>query len=148
MSTDRPDHDTTLDVLVGEWTVQAGIPDVPPGRVVFEWALDRTFLVQRSEVPKSPFPSSLAVIARDAAAGGFTQHYFDSRGVVRVYAMTFEDGVWTLFRDRPDFTPLSFSQRFTGRLSDDGRVIRGLIERTDDAGEWIEDFGVTYTRVG
>jgi hypothetical protein len=56
MISDRSDHDaalSALDVLVGEWTVQTGIPDVPPGRVVFEWALDHTFLVQRSEVPRS-----------------------------------------------------------------------------------------------
>ncbi len=87
MPTDRSDRDA-LDVLTGEWTVQSDIPEVPPGRVVFEWALDRAFLVQRSDIPKSAFPSSISMIARDATTGAFTQHYFDSRGVVRVYRMS------------------------------------------------------------
>jgi hypothetical protein len=135
--------------LLGEWTIQvtlAGAEDMT-GRMVFEPMLGGAFVAQRSEAP-DPIPDGFCIISAAAEGDGFIQHYFDSRGVVRVYAMTFEDGVWTLFRDRPDFTPLSFSQRFTGKLSDDGRVIRGLIERTDDVGEWIEDFGVTYTRVG
>jgi hypothetical protein len=37
-----------------------------------------------------------------------------SRGVVRIYAMTFDDGVWILRRESADFTPLAFAQRFVG----------------------------------
>ena len=138
----RSDHDaalSALDVLVGEWTVQTGIPDVPPGRVVFEWALDHTFLVQRSEVPRSPFPSSLAIIARDAAACGFTQHYFDSRGVVRV---------WTLLRTEPDFSPLDFAQRFQGTLAADGSPVDGRWETSPDGETWQPDFALSYTKIG
>ena len=151
MISDRSDHDaalSALDVLVGEWTVQTGIPDVPPGRVVFEWALDRTFLVQRSEVPRSPFPSSLAVIARDAAAGGFTQYYFDSRGVVRVYRMTLRGGVWTLLRTEPDFSPLDFAQRFQGTVAADGSAVDGRWETSPDGETWEPDFALSYTKIG
>jgi hypothetical protein len=42
------------------------------------------------------------------------QHYFDSRGVARLYEMTFSGGVWNLLRNSSDFTPLEFSQRFSG----------------------------------
>ena len=48
--------------------------------------------------------------------GSFLQHYYDSRGVSRLYSMTFEDGTWTLPRDKPDFSPLHFSQRYVGQL--------------------------------
>ena len=37
-------------------------------------------------------------------------------GVTRLYSMTFEDGTWTLLRDKPDFSPLHFSQRYVGQL--------------------------------
>jgi hypothetical protein len=45
------------------------------------------------------------------------RHYFDSRGVARVYAMTITDEAWTLVREHP-----GFSQRFVGAFSGDGRV--------------------------
>lgn len=36
-----------------------------------------------------------AIVAPTSDGDAYTQHYFDSRGVVRVYAMTFGKGVWT-----------------------------------------------------
>ena len=59
---------------------------------------------------------------------GCLQHYFDSRGVARVYKMSVEEGVWKLWRDEPDFSPLDFSQRFTGTFSADGTTIAGRWE--------------------
>ena len=106
-----------LDVFVGEWEVEASFdpdPDFGPARASFEWALDRTFLLQRSQVPHPEAPDSLSVIAADPESGAYTQHYFDSRGVVRVYEMTLADGAWTLLRTAADFSPLPFAQRYTG----------------------------------
>jgi hypothetical protein len=39
--------------------------------------------------------------------------------------MSLENGVWRLWHDEPDFSPLDFSQRFTGSFSDDGKTIAG-----------------------
>ncbi|MGW1748020.1 hypothetical protein ACWCRD_20920 [Streptomyces sp. NPDC002092] len=138
-----------LDVLVGEWVVEAEFPglEVPPGRSVFEWTLDGRFLVQRTEAP-NPAPNSMAVIAVDPATGGYTQHYYDSRGVVRLYAMTFTDGVWQLLRETPDFSPLDFRQRYTAQVGEDGDTIRGVWEMwRDDSDGWQQDFPLTYRRV-
>ncbi|MEU5541454.1 hypothetical protein AB0G85_03540 [Streptomyces sioyaensis] len=82
------------------------------------------------------------------AAGTYTQHYFDSRGVARLYAMTFADGVWTLTRESPDFTPLVFRQHFTGTFSEDANTIAGALEVRFDGGEWEHDFTLTYRRAG
>ena len=95
---------------------------------MFEWALDGTFLLQRVEISIPEAPDSLAVIGADPRGGAFAQHYFDSRGVVRVYDMTFEDRVWTLQRDSPDFSDLSFWQRYSGTFSADGDTIEGAWE--------------------
>lgn len=138
-----------LGILVGEWEVEAEFPGqtVPAGRSVFEWALDGTFLVQRNEIPVPEAPDSMAIIAVDPETGTYTQHYFDSRGVVRLYAMTFADGVWELLREEADFSPLSFRQRFIGRVSEDGDVIRGGWEMAKDgAATWEKDFELTYRR--
>jgi hypothetical protein len=117
------------------------------GDATFEWALDRQFLVHRSEIPVPEAPDALSIIALAADGQAFTMHYFDSRGVVRLYAMTFSDGVWTLARDAPDFTPLPFHQRFTGTFSDDGDAIDGRWETSGDGTSWELDFELAYTRV-
>ena|SRR5436853_6490369 len=142
-----------LEPFIGEWSIEADFPGAPPpgdigARTTFEWILDRRFLLQRSEVPVEEAPNGHIVVGFDAAGGGYTQHYFDSRGVVRVYAMTFEDGVWTLLRDKPDFTPLDFHQRFEGEFSEDGDVMSGRWESSADGSTWELDFHLKYTRVG
>jgi hypothetical protein len=138
-----------LTPLLGEWDMETSF--APPGavraRATFEWALGDAFLIQRTEIDLAEAPDSLCVIAADPRTGGFTQHYFDSRGVVRVYAMTFDGRTWTLRREAPDFSPLDFAQRYAGVLSDDGGRIEGRWEsRPPDAGDWALDFELTYVR--
>jgi hypothetical protein len=152
-----------LDVLVGEWAMEALFPDAPPsgpaGRTVFEWMTGGQLLVQRWEVAVPEAPDGIAIIAgrgegaggvgpaSEAAGEGYLQHYFDSRGVVRVYEMTLSDGVWELLRVKPDFSPLDFCQRFTGRFSDDGVTIDGRWEKSGDGAAWEPDFDLRYTRI-
>jgi hypothetical protein len=89
------------------------------------------------------------VIAAASGGDGYTQHYFDSRGVVRLYAMTFDGRVWTLLREAPDFTPLEFAQRFTAEVQDGGAAIRGRWEtRQPDEPDWEHDFDLSYVRLG
>lgn len=79
-------------------------------------------------------------------AGEFVQHYFDSRGVVRLYDMTFDGTTWTLSRTRPDFSPLSLQQRFTGTFSPDRDSIDGQWEICEDGLNWRVDFPLTFRR--
>ncbi|MFL5909650.1 MAG: hypothetical protein ACJ768_03650 [Gaiellaceae bacterium] len=136
-----------LEPFVGEWSIQGSFLGVPPGRCVFEWALGGAFLVARSEAP-DPVPDSLQVFGPAAEGEGYVQHYFDSRGIARIYQMSFDERVWKLWRDTADFSPLPFRQRFEGRFADDGSRIDGRWERTGDDGAWMVDFELTFTRVG
>jgi hypothetical protein len=136
-----------LDVLVGEWRVEAqfpGLPSMPPGRCVFEWLLAGRFLAQRTEVPLDEAPDSVSIICIDPDSGGYRQHYYDSRGVVRLYEMRLGDGVWELTRDSADFSPLHFRQRFTGTVSADGNTISGAWQKSIDGASWQHDFALTY----
>jgi hypothetical protein len=99
--------------------------------------------VQRWEVEHPDAPDGIAIIGSDAAGGGYLQHYLDSRGVARVYEMTFADNVWTLERD---VAARDFSQRFTGTFDDDRNVIVGHWESSSDGSNWKPDFDLTYTR--
>ena len=140
-----------LNAFVGEWSIQAKFQFAEPtgivGRTVFEWALGGQFLVQRPEVPHPDAPDSILIIGLNPGGDAYSQHYFDSRGVVRVYAMDLSDGVWTLLRDSPDFSPLNFSQRFIGTFGDDGNTIDGRWESSSDGSSWELDFDLTYARV-
>ena len=139
-----------LERFIGEWTMLVTFPGAPPvegGRVVFAWMAGEQFLIQRWEVPVPEAPDGLAVIGYDGGRGTFLQHYFDSRGIARVYTMSLEDGIWTLRRDTPDFSPLEFAQRFTGRFSGDDGEIVGRWEIAHDGATWEHDFDLTYLRV-
>jgi hypothetical protein len=137
-----------LEPFIGEWVMAATFPAGPAGgsgQAVFEWALGRQFLIERCEVPGAP--DSIAIMGFDSGRQSYRQHYFDSRGVARLYAMDFSDGVWTLLRDTPDFTPLAFAQRFTGTFSPDSQRIDGRWENSQDGYAWELDFHLSYTKV-
>ncbi len=141
----RPAALERLDAFVGEWSMEASFAAGVTGRAVFEWVLGGQFLVERTEVPGAP--DGIAIVGLDRDGEAFTQHYFDSRGVARVYAMTFSDGVWTLLRDSPDFSPLDFWQRFTGEFSADGGTISCRWETSRNGSSWEHDFDLTYRKV-
>ena len=118
-----------LEAFVGEWRLEVPAFSFPPeladaARTTFEWTLGGAFLLQQATVPVPEAPDGLCVIGLDAG-DGYTQHYFDSRGIARVYAMTFDGRVWTLEQRTTNFTPLSFHQRWSGTFSDDGETILG-----------------------
>jgi hypothetical protein len=141
-----------LEPLVGEWTIVADFKDMPHadvgGRVTFEWLSGKTFLIQRWEVSIPEAPDGIAIIGPGSRSeGNYLQHYFDSRGVARVYKMRLQDGVWKLWRDEADFSPLDFHQRFTSTFSDDGKTIAGRWEISRDGETWEHDFDLVYTLI-
>jgi hypothetical protein len=127
----------SLDALVGEWVTEATFPNgvSGTGRTTFEWVLGGAFLLQRAKADVDGPPEGLCLLGA-ADGDGYTQHYFDSRGVVRKYAMRLEDGEWTLERDD--------EQRYIGRF-EDADTIRGAWEWCRD-GAWQHDFDLVYRR--
>lgn len=107
----------------------AGGPQVP----------DPTLAVDHPEAP-----DGIAIIGPAATPGTYEQHYFDSRGVARVYERACAEGVWKLWRSGE---PPDFSQRFSGTLDDTGDTISGIWEISRDSVTWEHDFDLTYTRV-
>ncbi len=143
-----------LEALIGTWSLNADFPNVPDmpsdvgGKAVFEWTLGGKFLVERSEVSHPDAPDGYVIVAPDETKdGSYVQHYFDSRGVVRTYQMTFDGKVWTLNRESADFSPLDFKQRFTGTFEDEGKTIRGRWEICHDGKTYEHDFDLIYTKV-
>jgi hypothetical protein len=148
--TSRGDSLAALEPLVGEWNLEVTFQGMPPAggaRVSFAWMPGERFLIQRWEIPVPEAPDGIAIIGADPESeGNYLQHYFDTRGVARVYKMSFGDGVWKLWRDEADFSPLDFAQRYTGAFSDDGTTIPGRWEINHDGTTWEHDFDLTYSR--
>lgn len=135
--------------LLGEWNIEITSMsfDADPSAVVqghssFAWLEGGAFLIQRSEIPNSDFPTTTAVVGPDEEAATYRMLYYDSRAVSRIYRMTFSGGIWTLWRDFP-----GFSQRFQGTFSEDGKIITARWEKSADGSRWEHDFDLTYTRV-
>jgi hypothetical protein len=149
---EQTENPQRLAVLVGEWNMVPEFKGLPPvegaARVVFEWMPGKRFLIQRWEVPLAEAPDGIAIIGADPERdGNFLQHYFDMRGVARVYRMSLSDVAWRLWRETPDFSPLTFAQRYTGTFTDEGRTIAGFWEICHDGETWEHDFDLTYTKV-
>lgn len=142
-----------LDVFVGEWEVQVSVDGNSLGRdrTLFEWTEDGAFLVQRTHITSTEgMPDEwlentpkhvVTLIGVDDAREEFVQLHVDDRGVHRIYQMSFENGVWKLWRDAP-----GFNQRFMGEFDEDGDAISGYWETSTDGQKWERDFDLTYTR--
>ena len=150
----RPPALDRLDALIGTWEMEArfeagyfgqGSPAITGrgGRTTFDWLEGRFFLTQRFVNEHPAAPSGIAIIGRGEEPGTFSQHYYDSRSVARVYQMTLDGGEWKIWRQAPGFW-----QRYTGMISDDGTTITGAWEGSPDGRGWKHDFGLTYTKTG
>lgn len=141
-----------LEVFVGKWSMEArfhGMTVMDDGaRVTFEWLPGEQFLVQRWSVPVPEAPDGIAIVGSDPLnEGRYLQHYFDSRGVSRLYRMTLDHNAWTLWRDEADFSPLEFRQRYRAKISGDRQTIAGSWEVSHDGTTWQHDFDLRYQRL-
>jgi hypothetical protein len=134
-----------LDLLVGEWAVEAKGPDgqawPDEGRASFQWHPSHAHLVQRIVIDVPGAPDSTSIIGCDAANGTYVQLYSDERGVCRIYTMHIDSEQWTLRRDGEPF-----AQRFIATISDDARTISGRWDKAENGTEFTIDFYLTYRR--
>jgi hypothetical protein len=142
-----------LEPLIGDWSMAATVEGetMMEGTSTFSWSDAGPYLIQTaagsatSDAPGGwqdslPFPT-YAITGYDDGFDRYSVLYSDARGVQRVYAMTFADGVLRQWREAP-----GFHQRFTGEFSEDGSRIDARWERSDDGEDWFVDFDLTYTR--
>jgi hypothetical protein len=140
--------------LVGEWHGEGEIPIQPPMRISEEAKIERLgeLLVFSSVGEPAEVPDSLSIIGGAPDGEPQPMHYFDSRGVKRLYMAVLEGSTWRIWRapgeDWNGPHGPGFNQRFIGEISADARRIEGRWERgTGGAGdEWELDFPINYVR--
>ena len=155
MATERDPSLRALDVLIGEWSLEATHPMVPgvvlSGKVTFEWMDGERFVLMKSWNDHPDFPNAISIIGNTSIdrVGGpgepdeaMRMFYFDSRGVHRVYEVRVTPETWEWWRDSA-----GFSQRFTATFEQGGDTIVGQGELCRDGETWEDDIGMTYRRV-
>lgn len=134
-----------FDVLIGDWLIEMAHPafedTLVRGRTTYEWLEGGRFLIQRAANEHRDFPDSLCVIGIMEGDQDLSMQYFDSRGVHRVYEVTFDGRTLTLNRDEP-----GFAQRATARLGDNGSTLTGLWQLNRDDQGFRDDLEFTYRR--
>jgi hypothetical protein len=141
--------------LIGEWHGEGELPIEPPLKMSTETTIERLgeFVVIRSVGEPADLPDNISIVGGAPDGEPQPMHYFDSRGVKRLFLMTLNGTAWRIWRapgedwNGPDGP--GFNQRYIGEISADGRSIVGRWERgLGDAGdEWELDFPLDYVRV-
>lgn len=128
----------SLDHLVGQWDItmhHSAVPEPVIGKQSYERVLEDAFVKLRWTYDHPDFPDALALL--DAG----TCHYFDVRGVVRVFDLTVDDSGWTMHRRGDDFW-----QRSSATFDSRDRMT-GTGENSFDGGAtWQHDYSIVYTR--
>ena len=126
----------------------------PPMKISGEATIERlgTLLVFSTKGDPAEVPDSVSIIGGAPDGKPQPMHYFDSRGVKRLFMMALEGSTWKIWRaagedwNGPDGP--GFNQRFIGEISADGNAIAGRWERgMGEAGDkWELDFPINYIR--
>lgn len=142
----RTQHDGPQDWrrLAGTWATEATHPGLPGvvvhGLATFEWLEEQRFLIWRSHYDHPEIPDAVAVTGD--IDGKPVMHYFDPRGVHRVFEASITASSWRYWNDTH-----GFSQRFTGVISEDGGTITGQGELSRDGSSWADDLAISYRRI-
>ena len=140
--------------LVGAWTTEATHPELPgttvSGTAEVQWLEGECFLIFRAHNDHPDFPDSISIIGD---THGLQWHYFDSRGVHRIYELSVTDDGWEIARDAAGRdTPEigrdapGFSQRLTLTFGDDDSTMAGRSRISFDDKTWQDDLQITYRR--
>lgn len=128
-----------LDRLLGDWEFtmdHSAMAEPITGQQRYEHVLEGAFVLHQWNYDHPDFPNAMAVLSNNR------YHYFDVRGITRIFDVEVDDDGWSMIRLDPDF-----SQRYRARF-----VSSDVIETTGDASydngvTWQHDFTMTCNRV-
>src|SRR2546430_6114232 len=127
--------------FVGRWTAQATHPAFPgtviSGSSEVEWLEGERFLIFRFHYDHADFPDAISIIGD---TDGLHMHYFDSRGVHRLFELTVADDGWAIAMGRNSparsfaSSDAPFSQRMTYTFADADQRLSGKAQLSYDDG--------------
>ena len=130
----------TLDRLLGTWDItmhHVAMTEPVTGRQHYEPVLADAFVMLRWTYEHPDFPDAIALLDDS------TCHYFDVRGVTRLFELTLDASGWSMIRRDRDFW-----QRSAGRFVGPD-LMEGTGENSHDGGvTWEHDYALSYVRAG
>ena len=134
--------------FIGTWEMELSnasfLPDPATnisGIANFEWFEGGDFLILRQGT-KNKAPWATWFIGHDKDFPNYTVLYLDDQQSSRVYEMSYENGVWKMWRNSP-----GFRQRFEAKVSEDKKTITGYWENSTDGKTWKHDFDLRYAKI-
>ena len=128
----------SLERLIGTWAFtmrHVAVSEAITGSQAYETVLDGAFLQQRWHYDHPEFPDAISLLSPTH------MHYFDVRGITRVFELKSDETGWSIVRLDADF-----GQRMSFRFEDAGRMT-GAGELSHDEGTtWVPDFTMEWTR--
>jgi hypothetical protein len=126
--------------LVGRWTTEATHPAFPGtsvhGSAEVTWLEGEKFLIFRAWTDHPKFPDAISILGDTQ---GLKMHYFDDRGVHRVYELGLTDDGWAATLDAPGWW-----QQMRYAFTDDD-TIEGTSRLAQDEAP-ADDLAITYRR--
>jgi hypothetical protein len=86
--------------LIGEWHGEGEVPMKPPMKISVEAKIERLgkFIVMSAVGEPAEMPASVAIIGGAPDGEPQPMHYFDARGVKRLFMMALEGSTWKIWR--------------------------------------------------
>ena len=129
----------SLDRLLGTWQFtmrHSALPEPVTGTQRYERVLDDAFVMLHWTYEHPDFPDAISLLNEDSS------HYFDVRGLIRVFDLRFDESGWSMIRRAPDFWQRS-STTFVG-----ADAMEGTGENSHDEGvTWEHDYAISYVRM-
>jgi hypothetical protein len=131
---------SALDRLLGSWDCtmrHSAMSEAVSAKQQYERVLDGAFVLQRWTYDHPDFPDALGLMSDSAC------HYFDVRGVTRIFDFEIDDAGWSMIR-----LDAAFSQRHIARFDGPDRM-ESIGDASHDGGAtWEHDFAMTHERIG
>jgi hypothetical protein len=96
----------------------------------------------RANYEHPEIPDAITIVG--ITDGRLSMHYFDSRGVHRIYSASLDGNTWRYWRDAE---PPDLSQRFSGTFGEDGATIIGRGQMSRDGETWEDDLASNYRKI-
>lgn len=135
--------------LVGTWNIEISNAEFLPEpehkasfSVEYKWIEDGAAIAVRQGGTEDDPQTASWIIGREESSEDYTVLYNDSRGISRVYNMSYKNNVWKMWRDNPEFM-----QRFEGKVNLDNKTIEAYWENSSDGDKnWHHDFDMLFSK--
>jgi hypothetical protein len=134
-----------LNIFIGQWNTTGEVLETsnsPAAKIdaidTYEWMAGEFFLLHHIEARIGDNEvKALEIIGYDDSSRTYFSHSFDNQGNADTFQANLRGSVWTIEGK---------TARFEGVFSDDGKILTGKWEKSDEDSGWSEWMNVKLTK--